>query len=75
MNHANTKDEVIEAFRVFDKNGEGWISVDELRQVLNELGELMSDHEVEELLAEADFHNNGTIYYEQFVNMLFFMDR
>ena len=64
MNHVNTKEEVIEAFRVFDKQGRpkegfwrcfthfislsgtGVISVDELRQILSELGDPMDPNEV-----------------------------
>jgi len=46
MNHVNTHAEVIEAFRVFDKDGSGTISRDELYQILTDLGEYMDPKEV-----------------------------
>jgi calmodulin len=71
MNHANTKEEVIEAFAVFDKSGQGTIDKNEFRAVLEELGDMMESHEIEELLYEADLNGNGQIPYAQFVDMLF----
>ncbi|EFA84883.1 calcium-binding EF-hand domain-containing protein [Heterostelium album PN500] len=41
MNHINTKEQVIEAFKVFDREGQGYVTVDYLRKVLNELGDMM----------------------------------
>jgi calmodulin len=46
MGHVNTKDEVIEAFRVFDKTGNGYISAKDLREALIELGDHMDSNEV-----------------------------
>jgi calmodulin len=43
-------DEFIKGFQVFDKVGNGFIGAGELRYVLTQLGEKMSDEEVDELL-------------------------
>lgn len=43
-------DEFIRAFQIFDKEGNGFIGVGELRYVLTQLGEKMTDEEVDELL-------------------------
>jgi hypothetical protein len=43
-------DEFIKGFQVFDKAGNGFIGAGELRYVLTQLGEKMSDDEVDELL-------------------------
>jgi len=74
MNHVNTKAEVIEAFRVFDKTGSGVVSSRELKEALGELGDYMDPSEVDELIYEADFNGNGNIKYEDFANMLFMWD-
>ncbi|OCF58472.1 myosin regulatory light chain cdc4 [Kwoniella mangroviensis CBS 10435] len=47
---AGTADEFIKGFQVFDKSGNGFIGAGELRYVLTQLGEKMSDEEVDELL-------------------------
>lgn len=49
------------AFNVFDKDGSGTISADELRQVMKSLGENLTDEEIDEMIREADKDKNGTI--------------
>jgi calmodulin len=49
------------AFDVFDKDGSGTISADELRQVMKSLGENLTDAEIDEMIKEADKDRNGTI--------------
>jgi len=74
MGHVNTREEVIEAFRVFDKQGRGYVTAGEIREALTELGDFMDANEVEELIYEADFNGDGNIRYEDFVNLLFLWD-
>jgi Ca2+-binding EF-hand superfamily protein len=47
---AGSADEFIKGFQVFDKAGNGFIGAGELRYVLTQLGEKMTDAEVDELL-------------------------
>lgn len=54
------------AFKVFDANGDGMISADELRNKLTTLGDVMSHSEVDELLAHADPNQDGVITMEEF---------
>ncbi len=63
-------DEYKEAFGIFDKNGDGFISADELKLVMKNVGEGMSDHEVEQMIKEADIDGDGQINYPEFVKML-----
>jgi calmodulin len=41
--------EIKEAFKVFDKDGNGFISAAELRHVMTNLGEKLTDEEVDEM--------------------------
>ena len=50
MAESKSLDEFIKGFQVFDKAGNGFIGAGELRYVLTQLGEKMSDEEVDELL-------------------------
>ncbi|XP_037948978.1 uncharacterized protein LOC119680298 [Teleopsis dalmanni] len=56
-----------EAFRVFDKNGTGRISMNELRCIMTSLGEKLTKEEVEELIQDADIDVNGQINYAEFI--------
>mmetsp|Transcript_127121 Transcript_127121/g.179455 ORF Transcript_127121/g.179455 Transcript_127121/m.179455 type:complete len:81 (+) Transcript_127121:1-243(+) len=67
----NAEDEMMEAFKVFDADGNGMISADELRQIMANLGEELTEEEVEEMVREADIDGDGEINYEEFVRMMF----
>lgn len=58
------------AFKVFDKNNDGFISVKELADVLMNLGEKMTDDEFEDMINEADVDGDGRINYEEFIDMM-----
>ncbi|KAK2162459.1 hypothetical protein LSH36_98g03026 [Paralvinella palmiformis] len=62
--------ELREAFKVFDKNGDGNISSEELRQVMHNLGEHLTDEEISEMIREADKDGDGQVNYEEFVHMM-----
>ena len=64
MTETDTEDELKEAFRVFDKDGDGLISPAELHQVLSNLGEKLTDEEVQEMIKEADIDGDGQVNYD-----------
>eukprot|EP01071_Lankesteria_metandrocarpae_P002214 Lankesteria_metandrocarpae@DN2164_c0_g1_i1.p1 len=70
MKDADSEEELIEAFKVFDRDGNGFISAAELRHVMTNLGEKLSDEEVDDMIREADVDGDGQINYEEFVKMM-----
>ncbi|KAH9738635.1 calmodulin-7 [Citrus sinensis] len=66
----NLMEELKEAFRVFDKDQNGFISAAELRHVMTNLGEKLTDEEVDEMIREADVDGDGQINYEEFVKVM-----
>ena len=69
-NEADTEQEIINAFRVFDKDGNGLISKAELTNIMSILGDTLSSEEIEEMIIEADVDGDGFINYEEFVRMM-----
>lgn len=59
--------DMLEAFKVFDKNGDGVISVSELRQVMNNLGERLTDRELQRMFQNADQDGDGEINFNGIV--------
>jgi calmodulin len=57
-------------FDQFDKDGNGFISAAELRHVMTNLGEKLTDEEVDEMIREADIDGDGQINYEEFVKVM-----
>ena len=54
MQESDTENEVREAYRVFDKDRDGFISASELRMIFAALPERLSAEEIEEMLEAAD---------------------
>ncbi|WZZ90535.1 hypothetical protein YC2023_119114 [Brassica napus] len=70
MKDTDSEEELKEAFRVFDKDQNGFISAAELRHVMTNLGEKLTDEEVDEMIREADVDGDGQINYDEFVKVM-----
>ncbi|KAJ8308523.1 hypothetical protein KUTeg_013397 [Tegillarca granosa] len=66
----NDEKELREAFKVFDKDGNGYITAAELRHVMTNLGEKLTDDEVNEMIREADIDMDGQVNYDEFVRIM-----
>merc|ERR1712118_607662 len=53
MKDTGTEGELIEAFKCFDRDGSGFISTAEIRHVMTNLGEKLTDEEVDEMVREV----------------------
>eukprot|EP00070_Physeter_catodon_P033210 XP_028340104.1 calmodulin-like protein 6 [Physeter catodon] len=60
----NQETELRAAFRIFDKEGKGYIDWDTLKYVLMNAGEPLSELEAEQMMKEAGKDGDGTIDYE-----------
>ncbi len=70
MNHGESSYDILDAFKVFDQDGNGFISVAEMRHVLMNIGEKVTDDEVDEMLRDGLIDNDGKINYAEFVQMM-----
>lgn len=70
IENPNTKEEIEESFKVFDKAGKGLISAAELRHSLTTVGEELADDEVDEMILEPDIDKDGNVNYKDIVNMM-----
>ena len=57
------EEEVKIAFDFFDLDGNGYISMMELKQVASELGEELTESEIDEMIREADADGDGQVDY------------
>ncbi|CAF0728614.1 unnamed protein product [Rotaria sp. Silwood1] len=62
--------ELREAFRVFDQNGDGSITLSELRIVLDQMGLDPTEEELQDMIREVDEDQSGTISFAEFVDMV-----
>jgi calmodulin len=68
MTDTDSEDELVEAFKVFDRDGSGTIDVKDLRHVMTNCGERMTDEEIDEMVGEADI--DGRLDYNAFVKLM-----
>jgi calmodulin len=64
MTAKDSEDELLEAFRVFDKDGSGSITKAELKYAMLSLGERLGEREIDKMLNAADSNHDGQIDYQ-----------
>ena len=64
MENTDSEEEIREAFRVFDKERLGYINTEELKYVMQNIGDQMTEDEIDDMLNEADQDSDGKISYE-----------
>jgi len=67
---SRVEDDVAHAFKVFDRDGDGLISEEELRLTMNNLGEPLTEAEVKSMIAEADLDGDGMINFQEFSRLM-----
>ncbi|KAB0805043.1 hypothetical protein PPYR_02013 [Photinus pyralis] len=58
-----------EAFRLFDKDGDGSITKEELGRVMRSLGQFARTEELQQMLQEVDVDGDGNVSFEEFVDI------
>lgn len=64
------KDEIVKAFKLFDEDDSGRISFKNLKRVAKELGENITDEELQEMIEVADRDGDGEVNQEEFVRIM-----
>lgn len=59
-------EEAYEVFRVFDKNGDNTVTVEEARSACANLQKPLTDAEFEEFMKRLDADGNGTVSFDEF---------
>ncbi|KAH7818557.1 putative Calmodulin [Monocercomonoides exilis] len=59
-----------EAFSLFDKDGDGFITTKELGTVMRSLGQTPTEQELKDMIADVDADGSGTIDFPEFLVMM-----
>ncbi|TPX56669.1 hypothetical protein PhCBS80983_g04376 [Powellomyces hirtus] len=70
MSEKDSREEIVKAFRLFDDDDTGKISFKNLKRVAKELGENLTDEELQEMIDEADRDGDGEISQEEFLRIM-----
>merc|ERR1712121_430501 len=64
------KAELREAFRIYDKEGEGCITTDGLREILSEIDNKLTKEDLDGIIEEVDEDGSGTLDFDEFMEMM-----
>ncbi|XP_046744567.1 troponin C, isoallergen Bla g 6.0101-like isoform X1 [Diprion similis] len=62
--------ELREAFRLYDREGNGYITTDVFRDILHELDDNISEYELDMMIDEIDADGSGTLDFEEFMAVM-----
>jgi len=64
------KNELKEAFRIYDKDGQGFITNDVLREILKEIDPKLTEADLDGIIEEVDEDGSGTMDLDEFMEMM-----
>ena len=64
------KTELKEAFRVYDKEANGFITTDQLREIIAELDTRLTKEDLDGIIEEIDEDGSGTMDFDEFCAMM-----
>lgn len=70
MQETDREDELIEAFKSLDDDGNGQLSTHEIRYAISKSKDGLTDEEIDEILKEADENGDGYIDYQALMKVL-----
>ncbi|GAB0094889.1 troponin C [Sergentomyia squamirostris] len=62
--------ELKEAFRLYDKEGNGYITTSVLREILRELDDKITEDDLDMMIEEIDSDGSGTVDYDEFMEVM-----
>ena len=73
MTEQLTEDKITEfkeAFEIFDKDKDGFITIKELGEIMKNLGQNPTEAELQDMINEVDIDGNGNIDFKEFLGLM-----
>ncbi|KAG5865728.1 Troponin C [Gonioctena quinquepunctata] len=66
----STQQELKEAFRLYDREGNGYITTGTLKEILGALDDNLNSRDLDGIIAEIDTDGSGTVDFDEFMEMM-----
>ncbi|KAM6427483.1 centrin-1-like isoform 1-T2 [Liasis olivaceus] len=70
MSETDPKEEILKAFKLFVDKDRGRITFKNLKQIASEIGEKLTDEELQEMINEADLDGDGEVNEQEFLKVM-----
>ena len=70
MNENEPEEELVEVFKIFDKNNDEKIDAEDLKIIFQELGEDVTDEECKIMILEHDNDGDQELNFQEFVELM-----
>merc|ERR1712078_719846 len=64
------EEQMKEAFRIYDKEGQGFITNEVLKEILREIDSTLTENDLDNIIEEVDEDGSGTMYFDEFQEMM-----
>merc|ERR1711872_1001725 len=64
------EEQMKEAFRIYDRDGQGFITTDVLKEILREIDSTLTESDLENIIEEVDEDASGTLDFDEFQEMM-----
>merc|ERR1719245_2287776 len=64
------EEQMKEAFRIYDKEGQGFITNDVLKEILREIDPTLTEGDLDNIIEEVDEDGSGTMDFDEFQEMM-----
>ncbi|CAD7966769.1 unnamed protein product [Amoebophrya sp. A120] len=70
MGERDTREDIAKVFRLFDDDHTGYLTVKNLARVAKELGEALTENELNEMVLRADSSHSGKVSLDDFYSLM-----
>lgn len=64
------REELKEAFRIYDRDGQGFITTELLKEIIKEIDSELTDEDLDNIIEEVDEDGSGTLDFDEFQAMM-----
>ncbi|GAB5357106.1 hypothetical protein AAMO2058_000346000 [Amorphochlora amoebiformis] len=70
ISDTDSREDIMKIFKLFDEDSTNYITIENLKKITRELGENMTQDELNEMISRADSDGDGRVTFEDFYELM-----